>query len=887
MNEPFRILYLEDEPSDRQLVAGALRRDGLACEFVYAATEHEFREALNQSPCDLILSDFTLPAFSGATALILARAAQPEVPFLFVSGTIGEERAVKSLKDGATDYVLKHNLTRLGPAVRRALSEAAERRQRLHAEQALQLQTTALEAAANGILITARDGTILTANPAFCAMTGYASDEVIGRKPSLLKSGQHEPKVYEQMWQTICAGDVWQGELVNRRKDGSLYHEEMTITPVRAAGGDISHFIAVKQDVSRKKAEQRAVTLFRTLIDRTNDAIEVIDPETGRILDVNERACQSHGYTREEYLALRLPDLVPAMAAQPWAEIREELQRAGSRVIESHHWRKDGSVFPIEVNVTHIHLDRDYLLAVVRDISERKQAEETLRWRTAFFEALAESELDGIVVVDREGKIIYQNRRSIDLWKIPETIVAAADDTKQVQHAASRTKHPQAFIDKVAYLSAHNDESSREEIELNDGTVLDRYSSPVVGKNGDYYGRIWTFRDITEHKRLEAQLRQAVKMEAVGQLAGGVAHDFNNILATVMMHLGLLQQSPGLTADARESLKELETEATRAAGLARQLLLFSRREVAHPKPLDLNELVQNLLKMLRRLLGENMDIVFRPSSDAVWLAADAGMIEQVVMNLCVNARDAMPNGGQLDLAISLIELRSGPPRPNSSARSFACLSVNDSGCGMDAAVLQRIFEPFFTTKEAGKGTGLGLATVYGIVKQHQGWIEVDSEEGKGSSFRIFLPALKEAMEKPKAAVTEHPDEAPRGSETILLVEDDESVRRMAALCLRKLGYEVLETASGVEALESWRKHRQRIKLLFTDLIMPGTMTGLGLAQRLRQERPDLKVIISSGYDSERTAPSSIVNQPFTHCAKPYSTFALAKIVRQCLDEPTN
>ena len=390
--------------------------------------------------------------------------------------------------------------------------------------------------------------------------------------------------------------------------------------------------------------------------------------------------------------------------------------------------------------------------------------------------------------------------------------------------------------------------------------------------------------DITERKRLEERLRQAAKMEAIGQLASGVAHDFNNILATILLHLGLLRQNHQLAGDTEESLKEMETETMRATSLTRQLLVFSRREVAHPKPMDFNELVRGLLKMFRRLLGEQLEVVFRASSASVWLEADAGMMEQVLMNLCINGRDAMPGGGVLTIETVLVGVCAKPSEFGEGAQlgQFVCLSVTDTGCGMTETVRKRIFEPFFTTKAPGKGTGLGLATVYGIVKQHQGWVEVASELGKGSSFRVYLPALTRPVSTP--IPSSPPDEFKGGSEAILLVEDEQSLRRSTALFLRRLGYTVWEAANGTQALEMWRQQQPRIRLLLTDQVMPNALSGRELTERFMRDKPELKVIICSGYSPDTERPHAPNDQNLVFLPKPYSAALLARLVRQCLDQ---
>jgi len=381
----------------------------------------------------------------------------------------------------------------------------------------------------------------------------------------------------------------------------------------------------------------------------------------------------------------------------------------------------------------------------------------------------------------------------------------------------------------------------------------------------------------------EEQLRQAQRMEAVGQLAGGVAHDYNNILTSTLMQLGLLLGDPDLTDEMKEPLRQLLSDAERAAGLTRQLLMFSRRQVIQVKQIDLVAVLADLLKMLRRLLGETIRIEFQGGHGPLWIKADAGMIEQAVTNLCVNARDAMaPKGGRLTIDTRLVRLGAEAARENPEARpgTFVCLAVIDTGCGMSPAIMEHIFEPFFTTKEVGKGTGLGLATVYGIAKQHEGWVEVVSEVNHGSIFRLYFPAVTEVA----PAASEHGGtEARKGTETILLVEDDQAVRDTVVQGLQRHGYRVFVASDGQEAIEIWDRHAAEIDLLFTDIRMPGGMSGLDLHERLKQTRANLPVIISSGYSDEITKLGMSVNPVLVFLPKPYDVQTLAETVRRCLD----
>ncbi len=391
-----------------------------------------------------------------------------------------------------------------------------------------------------------------------------------------------------------------------------------------------------------------------------------------------------------------------------------------------------------------------------------------------------------------------------------------------------------------------------------------------------------TVRDITEEIQREEQSRQAQKMEALGQFAGGVAHDFNNILGSSMMNLVLLLDTPQLDDETSEGLKELSADSERAATLVRQLLLYSRKSVMDVRVVSLGDIAARMLKMLNRLLGEHVKLTFEPESDLPPIEADEGMMEQVVMNLCVNARDAMPDGGRIGITVEAVEIESGNHMDNPDRRSgrHVRLVVGDTGCGMDHETLRHVFDPFYTTKEVGKGTGMGMATVYGIVDQHNGWIEIDSREGAGTTVSVYLRATsKSASDREES----RPREDVRGSETILVVEDEEGVRRSLVRSLNSQGYRVLEAENGPQALALWREHGAEIDLLFTDMVIPEGMTGWELAEKLRGERPDLRVVIASGYNTEMVGHGKAAAAGMSYLAKPFSASVVGKTVRDCLD----
>jgi two-component system, cell cycle sensor histidine kinase and response regulator CckA len=389
-------------------------------------------------------------------------------------------------------------------------------------------------------------------------------------------------------------------------------------------------------------------------------------------------------------------------------------------------------------------------------------------------------------------------------------------------------------------------------------------------------------QDVSERVSLERQLRQAQKMEAIGQLAAGVAHDFNNILTVIQGHAGLMKQSLDSDSPQTKSVEQISKAAARAATLIRQLLMFSRKQVMQFRYLDLNDTLRNATKMLERLVGELVQIDFRPQSSLPAIHADNSMIEQVAMNLAVNARDAMPNGGKVVITTSRETIHREPTALDPERRDgdFVCLTFSDTGIGMDTQVRNRIFEPFFTTKAIGKGTGLGLSTVFGIVRQHQGWLEVESQPDQGTTFRIYFPASGQTAEKTELVV----DSALRsGSETILVAEDEDALRQMVVQVLKIQGYTVLEAVSGTHALEVWERANRPVDLLLTDMVMPGGLMGSDLAERLSRQYPRLKVIYTSGYTPGMAGKDASLLAGRNFLPKPYSIGKLAQFVRECLD----
>jgi PAS domain S-box-containing protein len=624
------------------------------------------------------------------------------------------------------------------------------------------------------------------------------------------------------------------------------------------SGRPIRMFGTAQDITERKRSEERLsvsegrLSLFRSLIDQTNDMIEVIDHETGRFLDVNETACSVHGYTREEFLALSVTDISPD--SRPWEQRRDE-RRARSPFFESTHRRKDGSVFPVEVSVADVVLDRHYVLAVVRDTTERKRAEASL----SIFRSLFDQTEDMIQVVDHEtGRFLDVNETACRVhgYTREEFLALSVSDI-----APRADQWPRTREDRRAgppfFESLHR---------RKDGSVFPvEISVAYVALDRKYV--LAVVRDISERKRLEDQLRQSQKMEAVGRLAGGVAHDFNNLMTVINGHAALVLAELASDDRHRESLVDILRAGDRAAALTRQLLAFSRKQRLEPQVISLNSVLRDLARMLERLIGEDIALLLDLEPGLALTKVDPGQFEQAIVNLAVNARDAMPTGGQLT-----IQTRND--------QDGLVVQVSDIGHGMDTATAASIFEPFFTTKED-IGTGLGLPMVYGFVTQSGGRVDVETEPGRGTTFRIWLPisdetptSLRPTPELPPAA---------SGNETVLLVEDDDGVRALARIVLETNGYTVLEAADGETAIELARKHNGPIEMLLSDVVM-ARMSGPQLAEVLSRERPEVRVLFVSGYTGTAELRHGARGAIAPLLQKPFDPTHLARRVREVLDE---
>jgi PAS domain S-box-containing protein len=752
-----------------------------------------------------------------------------------------------------------------------------------------------------GLVLLDLNGRITFANQAAARITGFTVAEL----SSLTWDAERWPlRITDADGQEIVPSDgfkVWAdptrqpllgAKRILTRRDGSRVILRVNVVPHRGLGGQVSLVITFTDVTQREEAEAEQARLqrerdeslsrFQLLLERMPIGCVLTDADF-KITYLNPAAERLFGFTLPEAQNQSPFELFIPPEASPYVEAIRERMKAGDMAAHALNANrtKDGRTIVCEWHNTPLrNSDGQTIgyLGMVQDVTVRTESEDALRESEARYRLLAENASDMITRMSVEGICLYASPacRTLFGWE-PEELVGRSgydffhpEDVPRIREDHAALLREKETI-TVTHRSRHKDGGY---VWLE--SIVRSIRDPQSGAIREF---IAVSRDVSARRELEAQLRQAQKMEAVGQLAGGIAHDFNNVLTIIIGYVSLIQESLGRASPWHGPLQEVHKAADRAASLTRQLLAFSRKQVLQPVVLDLNAVVARVEIMLGRLLGEDVRLVVALDPTLRRVKADPGQVEQVLMNLAVNARDAMPQGGQLTITTANVTVPDDPDRerPEMPPGPYAALTVRDTGCGMPPEVLAKIFEPFFTTKEVGKGTGLGLSTVYGIVKQSGGFVYAESTEGVGSIFVVYLPATEATPEAP----VEPSSPGIRVRPTVLLVEDEDGVRAFAREVLCQTGYEVLEAAGGPEALELSRRYSGPIDLLVTDVVMPD-MRGPELSERLHQERPETRVLFLSGYAEPELRHQEGFDRTAAFLTKPFTPTALSRTVREVL-----
>ena len=726
------------------------------------------------------------------------------------------------------------------------------------------------------------EGRIIDVNPAELKRLGFSREELVGRPVLDIVHPQHREAVQAGIEHVLGGDSIQATETALVSKTGERVDVEVTGSP-QLDGDRVISARAITRDISlRKRAEQREIRLARILEDSTNE-IYVFDAHTLHFTQLNRGARRNLGYSIEELEKMTPVDLKPEFTEETFAAAIEPLRTGDETQIRftTIHRRKDGSTYPVEVNLQLAGDGPDpVFVATILDITEHKKSEQALRESEEKYRDLVERAGVAIMVDDEAGRLRYFNRPFMELFGFREEELEGRtiwDLIHPEDLESVRDRHDRRFSndpEAPASYSFRGVRKDRETIHLEVNTTTQVENNRVIGSRS-------FIRDVTDRKRLEEQLVQMQKLEALGQLAGGIAHDFNNLLMSISGSAEMLGFRFSSGDSETQELATIRETVARGAELTQRLLAIARQQVLEMEVTDLQPVVEKELKILRRVIPESIRIDYQPSADLPAVMADHGQLGQVLMNLVVNARDAMPEGGTITIGTESARVGGNQAlrRPGVATGSYVNLSVKDAGEGMDAATLVRIFDPFYTSKGEGEGTGMGLATVYGIVKQHGGFIEVESAPGNGSTFDIYLPVTTEAARE-KDDSGGH--SVVGGAETILVVEDEPAVRSAVVGMLEALGYTVAEAADGSEALEAL-KSGTFADLVFSDVVMP-RMGGQELLERVRKLTPYLPFLFSSGYTDQALRDQLDTERKTSFIAKPFTIKKLSRAVRQALSQ---
>jgi two-component system cell cycle sensor histidine kinase/response regulator CckA len=731
------------------------------------------------------------------------------------------------------------------------------------------------EQSRDAIYITTREGAFSDVNQAFLDLFCYTSEELTHLRAHETYADPDDRSRFQKEIENN--GSLRDFEVKLRKKDGTEMECLLTASLRRAHDGRVLGYQGIIRDISQQKRAEELLRLTQFSIQRSSEAAFWITPD-GRFFYVNETACRSLGYSREELLEMTVHDIDPSFPEGIWAEHWEDLKRRGSFNIESYHRTKDGTLFPIELTVNYVIFGgKEYNCAFARDITERKRVEEVVHREKEKFRVLVEESPFGVSMVDKDGHYRYINPKFVEIFGY------TLDDTPTGREWFRRAfpdpeyRH-QVISTWISDLEGETPDESRPRsftVTCKDGSNKVILFRPVtVGLKDQFI----IYEDITEKKYLEEQLQLAQKMEALGTLAGGIAHNFNNMLMGIMGNVSLALLDTDSKKPQYEKLKNIEKLVESGSKLTSQLLGYAREGIYEIRPLSLNRLVKETSETFGTAKKE-IRIIRYLAQDLSAIEADQGQIEQALWNLYVNAADAITGSGDLILKTrNVTNMNMAGKQYNPRPGNYVLLTVTDSGIGMDKKTMHHIFEPFFTTKGVGKGTGLGLASVYGIIKAHDGYIDVDSQKGHGTTFKIYLPASNRKVTG-KAELVQEPV---KGSETVLLVDDEETIIDVGRQMLEKMGYTVLVARSGKDSIEIYRVHKEAIHMVILDMIMP-EMSGGETYDQIRKINPYAKVLLSSGYSKDSRATEILARGCNGFIQKPYTMKGLSLRIREILN----